>query len=395
MKFKSYYLLIILVVVLLFVSGCGLSRDERSQAEIDSQATAYVAQTKTLESGIETVVSGTQYVQQMVETIVAQTLTAIAPAKGSDELTTVSTPTASPTPTSTLTQTPIPTPTPILTFTPTFTDVSQLPVVEVSVPTNCRIGPGKAYDIVSVLDVGEKAEVVGRNEDSSYWVVENPHGSGYCWLWGYYSIVTGDVANIPVWELPTTETATPTPTPTPTLELESVLLSVRVPTNCRVGPGKPYDIISILMPGTTVEVIARLEPPDFWVVQNPEGEGYCWVWDYYATVTGPIENLPIWDPTSTSTSTPTPTVAAVTLEVSVDTNCRTGPGKEYEIVTILRIGEIAEVIARNADGTYWVINNPENSGYCWLWDYYATVTGLISGLPVWDPPPIPTPTELP
>ncbi len=79
------------------------------------------------------------------------------------------------------------------------------------------------------------------------------------------------------------------------------------------------------------------------------------------------------------------------VQVSVSTNCRTGPGKIFDRISALLVGQEAEVIARNADGTYWVIRNPAGSGHCWLWAFYATTQGSTAGLPVWDSPPTPTP----
>jgi len=79
------------------------------------------------------------------------------------------------------------------------------------------------------------------------------------------------------------------------------------------------------------------------------------------------------------------------VQVSVSTNCRTGPGKIFDRISALLVGQEAEVIARNADGTYWVIRNPAGSGHCWLWAFYATTQGPTAGLPVWDSPPTPTP----
>jgi hypothetical protein len=76
----------------------------------------------------------------------------------------------------------------------------------------------------------------------------------------------------------------------------------------------------------------------------------------------------------------------------VATNCRTGPGKIYDRVGALLVGEVAEVIGRNANGNYWYIRNPRQSnGFCWLWGEYATVTGNFAALPVFTPPPTPTP----
>jgi len=55
------------------------------------------------------------------------------------------------------------------------------------------------------------------------------------------------------------------------------------------------------------------------------------------------------------------------------------------------VGEQAEVVGQTTGGGYWIIKNPDRSGECWLWGYYATVVGPTEGLPFYDPPPTPTP----
>lgn len=103
-------------------------------------------------------------------------------------------------------------------------------------------------------------------------------------------------------------------------------------------------------------------------------------------------------PTETMTAiplfTPTPllTPGVVQVYVSVPTNCRLGPSVAYTRVGGLQLGEVANVVARNATGDYWVIRNPNRaSETCWLWGRYATVVGDTSQLPVFSPPPLPTP----
>ena len=123
------------------------------------------------------------------------------------------------------------------------------------------------------------------------------------------------------------------------------------------------------------------------MIENPGGTGTCWVWGYYATVTGPKETLTVHTPQVT----PTPQATGVTLTVNVATNCRVGPGKAFDRVSILYTNKTAKVVARNADNTYWVIENPTGSGTCWLWGYYATVSGPKDKLPIYTPPPTPTP----
>lgn len=120
-------------------------------------------------------------------------------------------PTAIPTDTPPFTFTPeLPTltPTVTLTSTPVFTATPVVPLIGVSVATNCRVGPGRIYDRVGALLVGQFAEVVGRNNAGNYWYIRNPSRStDYCWLWGEYATVSGNVAALPVY--------TPPPTPTP------------------------------------------------------------------------------------------------------------------------------------------------------------------------------------
>jgi len=95
--------------------------------------------------------------------------------------------------------------------------------------------------------------------------------------------------------------------------------------------------------------------------------------------------------TETPTLTLTPTLKTPRVSVSVNTNCRSGPGKAYDILGFLLVGESVEVTGRSAGGDYWIVENPDRDGQCWLWGFYAQVTGNTDGLPVVAPPPTPTP----
>lgn len=109
---------------------------------------------------------------------------------------------------------------------------------------------------------------------------------------------------------------------------------------------------------------------------------------------GPSTPTPTNTPTVTSAFTPTPFLPQIS--VSVPTNCRTGPGKAYEMVGALLVGKIVQVYARDPTGMYWYIRNPDSQGeYCWVWGEYATLTGLTYILPIYTPPPTPTPTLTP
>ncbi|GAB4447731.1 MAG: hypothetical protein OHK0041_07620 [Anaerolineales bacterium] len=90
-----------------------------------------------------------------------------------------------------------PTPLPSLTFTPEFTATPEIPLISVSVATNCRAGPGVLYEQVDVLEVGETAEIVGREPKGEFWYIRNPHQTPeFCWVSGKYATISGNTLYI-------------------------------------------------------------------------------------------------------------------------------------------------------------------------------------------------------
>lgn len=104
-------------------------------------------------------------------------------------------------------------------------------------------------------------------------------------------------------------------------------------------------------------------------------------------------------PTATIPSTavpPTATSGAPTITANVATNCRMGNTTDYPIVGALQPGQTSAVVGRDAAVQWWYIKNPDNpTTDCWVWGQTTTVSGDTSGLPVVDPPPLPTPEETP
>lgn len=100
--------------------------------------------------------------------------------------------------------TPVPTQTPLRVFTSTPTiELTSTPIFILASPkdqpVNCRYGPDVSYAITGALHSGAKAEMIGRNEDSSWWYVKNPNDpSTVCWLSAEFIVTTGNVASLPV-----------------------------------------------------------------------------------------------------------------------------------------------------------------------------------------------------
>lgn len=97
-------------------------------------------------------------------------------------------------------------------------------------------------------------------------------------------------------------------------------------------------------------------------------------------------------PTQPPTATLTPTPEAVLVSVTGDTFCRAGPGGVYEGQGVLNTDQQSEVLAQDPTGDYWYITNPDAQGECWIWGKYATPQGPADQLPVFTPPPTPTPS---
>jgi len=111
------------------------------------------------------------------------------------------TPTETTAPTITIT----PTAEPTNTSTPEPGDFEP-PLVQVSLDTNCRSGPGKVYTYEGGLFVGQESTVHGIDPSGSWYYIANPDlDDEYCWIWGFYAEMSVDTDPLPIF--------TPGPTP--------------------------------------------------------------------------------------------------------------------------------------------------------------------------------------
>jgi len=111
-----------------------------------------------------------------------------------------------------------------------------------------------------------------------------------------------------------------------------------------------------------------------------------------ATVQAQFTSAPGFTPTPQFTSTPTVPMASV----SQNTNCRIGPGTQYDLIDSLLVGQTSEVVGRSSGApNYWIIKRVNGAGTCWLWGEYATVSGNTANLSDYPVPPTPTPSPTP
>ncbi|HRQ38494.1 MAG TPA: SH3 domain-containing protein [Chloroflexota bacterium] len=106
------------------------------------------------------------------------------------------------------------------------------PVMTAKVGLYVRRGPSTQYPILTALQAGEQAEIVGRSPDGYWWkiVCPSPHG-GECWSSARAEYSTAVYTQpVPIAAVPPLPTSTPTLTPTATATATATITPSATPT---------------------------------------------------------------------------------------------------------------------------------------------------------------------
>jgi len=115
--------------------------------------------------------------------------------------------------------------------------------------------------------------------------------------------------------------------------------------------------------------------------------------DNLKNVTATTTFTAILKATSTTgvTATITPTYSVPMLTLREQTNCRNGPGQDYDILFAYVKGVKREIIGYYPQENWWLVKAPESAtGECWIWGEFADVTGSYWVVPTVTPPPTAT-----
>jgi len=108
------------------------------------------------------------------------------------------------------------------------------------------------------------------------------------------------------------------------------------------------------------------------------------------TVQSALASTPLSSPTAELPtevlSTPTVFTKPV-VSVGDVTNCRSGPGKDYERITQISPGQSIEIVGILPPG-YWLVSTAD--GICWVAVEFATPAGSYQAVPTVTAPPTPT-----
>ncbi len=99
-----------------------------------------------------------------------------------------------------------------------------------------------------------------------------------------------------------------------------------------------------------------------------------------ATATATLTAAPSDTPPPTATSTPTVPVAFAKEQA---VNCRLGPNMGWIVLSGLNVGVSSQIVGKTADGGWWYIVDPFNSGRkCWVATSVTNTAGNLAGIPV-------------
>ena len=275
-----------------------------------------------------------------LQPILPPTPTATATARATATATPTRTPTPTPTVTATLTPTVAVTPTqavtPTGTITTTGTPTATLPEINATVPVtaNLRSGPDISFALVGTVNGGQGVRIVAADASGNWYLLDNG-------AWIATFLVEG----------------APTDLPIATDELIASLPDPTTLTN------------TVAITGTTA--ITSTATP---------------------TATNAITPTPTTQPAGGGlilVPTPTPTIAAsVAPTVTTDANLRSGPGTEFPIIGGTITGQVLEIVARNADASWYLLSNGG-----WVAAFLVSSPPAAATIPLFNPDQPPTPTS--
>ena len=192
-------------------------------------------------------------------------------------------------------------------------------------------GPGLAYDTVAVLPRGTWAKIIAIGDcppnvwyqiivpglDEPVWVIRD-----------FVKVAVGSLAGIPIYGV--------TDFVPPSEDDHPIAVTLPITLNVRSGPGLQYDVVSVVPQGTQARIYG-IDPSGDWILVELEGHSsLVWIYCHMTQVQGSVVGVR------------RVTAAEVTAQPAVLVQpgavfARSGPGMEYDAVTILPKGTWAPI----------------------------------------------------
>ena len=248
---------------------------------------------------------------------------------------------------------------------------------------NARLGPGLAYDVITTLPQGTRANIIGVDPRGEWYQLELSDIEIPVWIFQSLASVEGSLDNVS--QVSAEELAllpiSGAPGSRPTAVIQPEVMNVRL------GPDLEYEVLTTLPQGTQVEIVG-IDPSGEWLQVELEGmTSLGWLYRDLVQVDCPLVNV-----RRITEREITLVPAAITQPYAL--YAFSGPGLAYDIVAVLPRGTWAKIIAiGDCPPTVWYqlevagLDEP-------VWvprDFVKVAIGSLAGIPLYgvtdfDPP---------
>ncbi len=238
---------------------------------------------------------------------------------------------------------------------------------------NARLGPGLAYDVITTLPQGTRANIIGVDPRNEWYQLELSGLDIPVWIYQSLASVEGSLDSVPqvsaneLSQLPISGAPGSRP----------VAFIVPEVMNVRLGPDFDYEVLTTLPQGTQVEVVG-IAPSGEWLQVELEGmTSLGWLYRDLVVVDCPLVNV-----RRITEREITQVPAAITQPYAL--HAYSGPGLAYDRVAILSRGTWAEIIAIGdcPPNVWYQIIVPGLDEPVWVVrDFVKVAVGSLAGLP--------------
>ncbi len=241
--------------------------------------------------------------------------------------------------------------------------------------TNIRSGPNTSYDVIDHLNTGETVDVIGRSDAQSNWLLIDRNGQRG-WVAFFTVTVHGETNNLPIVQPETPGVATPALASSeglieaPRAETDLYVTAYRR-VNVRSGPGTEFNILGVLVPGETADIVGSSGDDHEWLEIAFEGES-GWVAFFVVNVVGNVEALETNVPIITSLpeqdeaqpeANPTLDTNQVIVITRFNTNLRAEPRQQADILAVIPFDTTLRADARTADERWLRVDYEDQRGW--------------------------------
>ncbi len=238
---------------------------------------------------------------------------------------------------------------------------------------NARLGPGLAYDVITTLPQGTRANIIGVDPRGEWYQLELSHLDFPVWIYQGLASVEGSLESVR--EVPAADLAELPISGAP--GSRPIAFIVPEVMNVRLGPGFDYEVLTTLPQGKQVEVVGIVSSSEWLQVELEGMPSLGWLYRELVVVDCPLVNV------RRITEREIVQVPAAITQPSA-LYAYSGPGLAYARVAILSRGTWAQIIAIGdcPPNVWYQIIVPGLDEPVWVVrDFVKVAVGSLAGLP--------------